>query len=287
MTSTTDLPASAVLQAGPTEGQQAPNQGIRGVERGVDTQQAYTTQLYGHPQAAFTSPPEMAQPQAHARPGPYNMGPLANALPQQPYRQGPVNPSQMRYNPSGASPSMLSQAQSMHQYSGQGGMAQVPNQAYYMQQQQPQMSPYYALPISPSQPQSSMSPRTNMSYYGNQPMANQQSHSSMGYYYPQMTPFHSHGQPPHNQAMVGAYMPIAGSQPEMRGGLTQIGDGGNNAAFATAQEPKICKFKSDAGRIHAVADGVQYRAKISRMLCVGRLESLDRAVRFKSPCQFY
>ncbi|KAJ0121590.1 hypothetical protein J7T55_008755 [Diaporthe amygdali] len=232
MSSATDLPTSAFLQSGPTETQQTPKQG----SQSLDPQQAYTGQLYGQPQAAFTSFSEMAQPQAPARPGPYNMASLANALPQQPYRQGPINPSQMRYNPSGASPSMLGQAQPMHQYGGQAAMGQVPNQAYYMQQQA-QMSQYYGSPISPSQPQSNMSPRTNIPYYGNQLMANQQSHSAMGYYYPQMAPFHSHGQPPHNQGMVSSYMPIPGSQPEMRAGPTQVGDGRNSGAFPTTQEP--------------------------------------------------
>lgn len=252
MSSASDLPASAFLQAGPLETQHTSNQG----SQGVDSQQAYTGQLYGQPQAAFTSLSEMAQPQVPARPGPYNMASLANALPQPPYRQGPVNNSQMRYNPSGASPSMLGQAQPMHQYGGQGAMGQVPNQAYYMQQQA-QMSPYYGSPISPSQPQSSMSPRTNMPnmpYYGNQLMGNQQSHSSMGYYYPQMAPFHSHGQAPHNQAMVGSFMPVPGSQPEMRAGPTHIGDSGNAVAFAPTQEPKSGKSKSNAAENQEISN---------------------------------
>lgn len=236
MSSASDLPASAFIQAGSLETQQTPGQG----GQGVDTQQAYTNQLYGHPQATFNSLSEMAQPQIPARPGPYNMASLANALPQPPYRQVPVNSSQMRYNPSGASPGMLGQAQPMHQYSGQGAMGQVPNQAYYMQQQ-PQMSPYYNSPMSPSQPQSNMSPRTNMPnmpYYGNQLMGSQQPHSSMGYYYPQMAPFHSHAQAPHNQAMMGSFMPVPGSQPELRAGPPQVGEGTNSGAYATTQEPK-------------------------------------------------
>lgn len=241
MSSASDLQASAFVQTGPLETQQTSNQG----SQGIDSQQAYTGQLYGQPQAAFTSLSEMAQPQVPTRPGPYNMASLANALPQPPYRQGPVNTSQMRYNPSGASPSMLGQAQPMHQYSGQGAMGQVPNQAYYMQQQA-QMSPYYGSPISPSQHQSSMSPRTNMPnmpFYGNQLMGNQQSHSSMGYYYPpQMAPFQSHGQAHHNQAMVGSFMPVPGSQPDMRAGPTQVGDSGIGGAFAATQEPKNGKF---------------------------------------------
>lgn len=78
----------------------------------------------------------------------------------------------------------------------------------------------------------------NMPYYGNQLMGNQQSHSSMAYYYPQMAPFHSHGQAPHNQAIVGSYMPVPGSQPEMRAGPAQVGDSGTAGAFAATQEPK-------------------------------------------------
>jgi hypothetical protein len=243
MSSASDLPASAFLRAGPLETQPAPSQG----DQGVDTQQAYTNQLYVHPQATFNSLSEMAQPQIPARPGPYNMAPLANALPQPPHRQAHVNSSQMRYNPSGASPSMHGQAQPMHQYNGQGAMGQVPNQAYYMQQQPPQMSPYYSSPISPSQPQSSMSPRTNlpnMPYYGNQLMGNQQPHSSMGYYYPQMASFHSHAQGPHTQAMVGSFMPVPGSQPEIRAAPPKAGEAGKSGALATTQEPKNGKSKT-------------------------------------------
>ncbi|POS72693.1 hypothetical protein DHEL01_v208917 [Diaporthe helianthi] len=235
MSSASDLPASAFLQAGPLDTQQTPIQGNQGVE----IQQAYTNQLYGHHQPAFHSLSEMAQPQISARPGPYNMASLATALPQSHYRQAPLNNPQMRYNPSGASPNMLGQTQPMHQYGGQGTLGQVPNQAYYMQQ--PQISPYYSSPMSPSQPQPSMSPRTNMPsmpYYGNQLMGNQQLHSSMGYYYAQMAPFHSHAQTTHSQAMVGSYMPVPGSQAEIRSGPQQVGEGANSGAFAAAQETK-------------------------------------------------
>ncbi|KAG8164801.1 hypothetical protein KVR01_005076 [Diaporthe batatas] len=236
MSSASDLPASAFLQSAPLEPQKSTSQG----SQGIDTLQAYTNQLYGHHQPAFNSLSEMAQPQIPARPGPYNMASLANALPQPHYRQAPVNNSQLRYNPSGASPNMLGQTQPMHQYGGQGAMSQMPTHAYYMQQQ-PQMSPYYSSPMSPSQPQSSMSPRTSMPsmpYYGNQLMGNQQHHSTIGFFYPQMAPFHAHAQGPHNQTMVGPYMPVPGSQPELRPGPQQVGEGASGGSFAATQETK-------------------------------------------------
>ncbi|KUI54052.1 Zinc finger CCCH domain-containing protein 45 [Cytospora mali] len=178
----------------------------------------------------------MAQPQAPARPGPYNMAALGNALPHGNYRQGHYHPSQLRYNPSGSTPGMVGQAQAMPQYSGQSAMGQVPNPAYYMQQQA-QMPPYYGTPLSPSQPQSNMSPRANMPYYGNQLMANPQSHPTMAYYYGQMPQFPPHGQSPHVQGIPPSYMPVPGSQPDSRVGATQGGDNGNTATFVSTQEP--------------------------------------------------
>ena len=242
LTSGSDLPASP--STCPPSSSANPQQALNQSRSSVDSQSTYAPhapQHYGHPQQDFSSPFEMAQPQAPARPGPYNMAALGNALPQGNYRQGPFHHSQMRYDAAGSTPGMVGQAQAIPQYNGQSAMGQVPNQTYYMQQQA-QMPPYYASPISPSQSQSNMSPRANIPYYGNQLMANPQSHPSMAYYYGQMPQFPPHGQSPHLQGMSAAYMPVTGSQPDVRVGATQAGDNGNIAASASTQEPIQSKF---------------------------------------------
>lgn len=220
----------------PPPGSEDPQQALNQSMSSVDTQSTYAPPHYGHLQEASNTPFEMAQPQAPARPGPYNMAALGNTLPNGNYRQqGGYHPSQLRYNPSGSTPGMVGHAQAMPQYSGQSAMGQVPNQTYYMQQQA-QMPPYYGSPISPSQPQSNMSPRANMPYYGSQLMTNPQSHPSMAYYYGQMHQYPPHAQSPHAQGMPAPYMPILGSQPDSRVGVAPAGDNGNGAPYVSTQD---------------------------------------------------
>lgn len=199
-----------------------------------DTASAYPPQLYQTTQPIYNTHFDMAQPQIPARGGPYNMNALANALPQNNYRQAPYNPSQMRYNPTGSPPTMAGQGQPMPQYNGQPAMNQMPNQAYYMQQQQ-QMSHYYNSPISSSQPQANMSPRPNMPFYGNQVMPNHQAHPSMAYYYAQMGPFQPQGQPQHH-GVQGAYMAVGGGQHDLRLGASQGGEGVDGVPFSPIQQ---------------------------------------------------
>lgn len=223
---------SACSPPGSVDSQQALNQ----TRPNIDIQSTYAPQYYGHPQEPPGSPFEMAQPQAPARPGPYNMAALGNALPQGNYRQGAYHPSQLRYNSSGSIPGMVNQTQAMPQYSGQAAMGQVPNQTYYMHHQA-QIPAYYGSPMSPPQPQSNLSPRAHLPYYGNQLMTNPQSHPSMAYYYGQMPQFQPHAQSPNVQRMQAPYMPVPGGQPDSRVGPTQAGDNGNGATFAATQEP--------------------------------------------------
>lgn len=200
-----------------------------------DIVSGYPLQFYNSSQQVYNAQFDMAQPQVPARAGPYNMNALAAALPQNNYHQGPYNPSQMRYNNNtGSSPTIAGQGQPMPQYNGQHNMNQMPTQAYYVQQQ-PQMSPYYNSPISPSQPQANMSPRPNMPYYGNQVMANHQGHPSMAYYYPQVGPFQPHGQPP-QQSIPGAFMAPGGGQLDPRLGTSQGGDNGGGIPFSPTQQ---------------------------------------------------
>lgn len=223
----------------PPPGLVDPEQALNQSRNSVEIQATYAPQHYGHSQQAYSSPFEMAQPQAPARPGPYNMAALGNALPQG-NRQGPVHPSQLRYNTPGSTAGMVGQTQAMPPYNGQAVMGQMPNQAYFMQQQA-QMTPYYGTHISPSQPQSNMSPRANMPYYGTQLMTNPQNHPSMAYYYGQMPQF-PHGQPPQIQGIPTSYMPVPGSQPDSRLGATQAGENRNSAAAVSTQDPVQSEF---------------------------------------------
>lgn len=212
-------------------------QQIHGQDTPDDAPPAYLHQSYSIPQQALNVPYDMAQPQGPVRPGPYNMAALTSALPQTNYRQSHFNPAQLRYNPSGSSPSVVGQPQHMPQYSGQPAMGHIPNHSYYMQQQ-PQMSPYYGSPISPSQQQSNMSPRSNLPYYGN--MASQ-AHPPMAYYYAQIPPYAPQGQLQH-QGMPGSYMPGAGPQHDPRLGLPHQGDLRDGTPFSPIQqEPRRCK----------------------------------------------
>lgn len=204
-----------------------------------DGRSAHPQQSYGISQQTLNTTYDMAQPQGPIRSGSYNMAALANALPQTHYRQGHFNPAQLRYNPPGPSPNVVGQAQHMPPYNGQPAMGPVPNHPYYMHQQ-PQMSPYYASPISSSQQSSNMSPRSNMPYYGN--MTNQ-SHPSMGYYYTQIPPYATQGHLQH-QGMPGAYIPGALPQHDPRLGEPQPVDSGDSAPFSPTQhEQRRCESR--------------------------------------------
>lgn len=148
-------------------------------------------------QHAFTAQLDMAQPPVDGRSGPYNMGSMANSLPQIGFRPpGYPHATQQRYN-AGASPSMMPQ---MPQYIGHPSMPMA-GQSYYVQQ--PQMTQYYSGQLSPTQPTSSMSPRQNMAYYPNQMMVN---HPQSTYYYttaPQQYPASTHTLT--NTMMAGQY----------------------------------------------------------------------------------
>lgn len=127
-------------------------------------------------QHAFATQFDMAQSSPVPRQGPYNMGSMANSLPQMGYQR----PSQyghggQRHNPM-SSPSMLAQMPQMQGFGGHPSM-HTANQGYYVQQ--PQMPPYYgAGQLSPTQ---AASQRQNMTYYPSQMMMNP---PQSAYYYP-------------------------------------------------------------------------------------------------------
>lgn len=201
-----------------------------------DIPSTYPHQLYSTTQLVYSTQFDMAQPQITARASPFAMNTLSNALPPNDYRQGPFNPSQLRYNPTVSSPTVVGQGQPMPQYSGQSQpvMNHMPNQTYYLQHPS-QIPPYYGSPISPSQPQLNMSPRPNMPYYGNQVMTNPQAHPSMGYYYTQMPHFQPQGQPQH-QAIPGTYMAAASGQHDPRLGAPQVGENMDGEPFSPIQQ---------------------------------------------------
>lgn len=230
VTSGSDLPAVSGSYPGPALDTHFHGQGTPD-----NAPQAYLQQSYNIPHQGLNVNFDMSQPQASMRSGPYNMADLANALPQANYRQGHFNPAHVRYSASASSPNVV--GQQMPQYNGQPAMGHAPNQSYYMQQQ-PQLSPYYSSPLSPSQQQSNMSPRLNMPYYGS--LAS--SHPSMPYYYTHMPPYAPQGQFP--QGMAGAYVTGAGPQHDPRLGPSQPGEAADGVVFSpTQQDLRHCELR--------------------------------------------
>ncbi|KAM0244058.1 hypothetical protein ACHAP5_006628 [Fusarium lateritium] len=118
-------------------------------------------------QYAFATQFDMSQPPSGPRPGPYNMAPMANALPPMGFRPGQYPQStQQRMNPAGSPPMM----QHMSQFAGHPGVP-VASQGYYLP---PQVAPYYGNQMPQAQ-------RQNMAYYSNQMMMGTQ---QSAYYYP-------------------------------------------------------------------------------------------------------
>jgi hypothetical protein len=153
-------------------------------------------------QYAFAAQLDMSQPSPVSRTGPYNMAPMANALPPAPpYRTaGYAHGSHQRY--STTSPPMMPQ---MPQY------MHMANQAPYIQHPSPSM-PYYGGggQMSPTQSQTPIAPRQNMAFYPNPMMMN---HPQQTYYYPHAPQYPGQGQAVPPGMMPAQYMP--GSPPIM------------------------------------------------------------------------
>ncbi|RSM16538.1 hypothetical protein BHE90_006731 [Fusarium euwallaceae] len=148
-------------------------------------------------QNAFTAQPDMSQPPAGHRPGPYNMGPMGNALPPVAYRPGQYpHGNQQRYNPTSSPPMM----QQMPQFTGHPSMP-VAAQGYYLQQ--PQMQQYYGGQMPQAQPGSTMAPRQNITYYPNQMMMSPQ---QSAYYYAPAPQYQPSAHPVPNAMVAGHYM---------------------------------------------------------------------------------
>ncbi|KAJ4864276.1 hypothetical protein T069G_00806 [Trichoderma breve] len=130
----------------------------------------------------YTSAPASTFPN---RQGPYNMTPLASALPQDNYHHGQYQRGvQPRYT-AGLSPPMAQHMPPIPQYTGPSQMPMV-HQGYYVQPAQ-HMSPYYGgghLPVN--QVGSTMLQRQNVAYYST-PLA--MGHPITQYYYHQTAPY--------------------------------------------------------------------------------------------------
>ncbi|RBR04121.1 uncharacterized protein FIESC28_11627 [Fusarium coffeatum] len=169
-------------------------------------------------QNAFATQFDMSQPPSGPRPGPYNMAPMANALPPMGFRPGQYPPTtQQRMNPAGSPPIM----QHMSQFPGHPAVP-VAGQGYYLQ---PQMAPYYGNQMPQAQATPAMVQRQNMAYFPNQMMMSPQQST---YYYPPGPQYQAPAQPLPNGGVPGHY-PGGGAMPN---------------------EPRIMPQQADYGVVH-------------------------------------
>ncbi|KAJ4008236.1 hypothetical protein NW752_010116 [Fusarium irregulare] len=169
-------------------------------------------------QNAFATQFDMSQPPSGPRPGPYNMAPMANALPPMGFRPGQYPPTaQQRMNPAGSPPMM----QHMSQFPGHPAVPVV-GQGYYLQ---PQMAPYYGNQMPQAQATPAMVQRQNMAYFPNQMMMSPQQST---YYYPPGPQYQ------------------APSQPLPNGGVPAHYSGGGSMP----NEPRIMPQQADYGVVH-------------------------------------
>lgn len=180
-------------------------------------------------QNAFSAQFDMTQPQGIGRgasQGPYNMGAMANALPQNAFRPGVNNAAQARYNTDGSSSGVMPQ---MTPYVGQSHMNHFAGQQFYMAQNA-HMSAYYNAQLPPSQQQANLSSRHNMNFYPTQAMMNHaQQPLTATYYYPSANHYPSHNSPMAGNMMSNQYLPHdpRGTSPTTYQG--QASAGGYNA----------------------------------------------------------
>lgn len=148
---------------------------------GASSQGASTSQSDVNP-----SPPSYHYHHAD-RLGPYNMAPIAQALPQGHYQMDQYHHGgHHQFNPT-ASPPMMQQMPQMHHY-GEPGPMPMGNQQYYAQHQLPT---YYPQPHPHQFPQgggAATDPRHNMGYYPNHMVDPRQA----GFYYPQVAQLRGH-----------------------------------------------------------------------------------------------
>ncbi|KAK8081644.1 hypothetical protein PG996_000425 [Apiospora saccharicola] len=156
---------------------------------------------------AFSAQFDMTQPQVNGRVGPYNMGAMANALPQTNYRPTYNQGAQPRYNNGGPPPGVAHSMAQMTQYGGHTAVNPIMGQQYYMPHHS-QIQQFYNHQLAPSQQAANMSPRHNMAYYPGQVMMNpaQQQQLSGGYYYGQPGTYVGQTQAVPGQMMPGQFI---------------------------------------------------------------------------------
>jgi len=176
----------------------------------------------------------MAKHQGQAHGGPYNMGAMANALPQPSQRPGQYHPGQ--HPPTVSSSSMANQLP-IQQYGGQPGLGPVANQQYYIQQH-PQMTPYYPTPIASSQSYTNM-PRPNMGYYPTPVTMSQQAPAT--YYYAQVGHFPVPAQSLPGQVLPAPYLSSTTPHSDPRFSRTLSVD--QTGASTPSQDRGSCKCK--------------------------------------------
>lgn len=182
---------NGVAGSPPTTDQSTPNQSdLPPTGPDQPSQEAFVTQL------------DVSNDHHALRQSAYNMSPMANSLPQVPYRGGQYpHGAQQRFNPA-ASPPMMPQVGHMSQY-GPSPTMPVPGQGYYAQH--PQANQYYGGgQMSPTQSSNTMPPRPNMGYYPNQMMMG---HNQSNFYYPSGTHYGAHGQGMPSAVLQGQFMP--------------------------------------------------------------------------------
>ncbi|KAK8050482.1 hypothetical protein PG994_012212 [Apiospora phragmitis] len=172
---------------------------------------------------AFSAQLDMTQPQVNGRAGPYNMGAMANALPQTSYRPTYTQGAQPRYNTGGPPPGIAHSMPQMAQYGGHTAVNPMMGQQYYMPPH-PQVQQFYGHQLAPSQQAANMSPRHNMAYYPNQIMMNPaQQQLPGGYYYGQPGTYAGQNQAVPGQMMPGQFIPSAPCGASPSGAQDQFG----------------------------------------------------------------
>lgn len=206
-------------------------------------------------QHAFTAQFDMPQPPPGHRPGPYNMGPMGNALPPVAYRPVQYPPgTQQRYNPASSPPMM----QQMPQYSGHPSMP-VAAQGYYIQQ--PQMTQYYGSQMPQAQPGSTMAPRQNITYYPNQMMMSPQ---QSAYYYAPPPPYQPSAHPVPHTMVAGQYMNGSPGTNDPRSMMQPIETGGGQPQPPKQGQGRAMKQSRVRGELRQSPDGAERRQSAVR-----------------------
>jgi hypothetical protein len=217
----------------------------------------FSPQTQEHPtvsQHAFSAQFDMSQPLSGPRPGPYNMAPMANALPTMGFRPGqyPQNTHQ-RMNPAGSPPMM----QHMSQFPGHPPL-QVAGQSYYLQ---PQVAPYYGNQMQQAQAANMMSQRQSMAFYPNQMMMGSQ---QSAYYYPPGPQYQPAAHPVPNGAVSGHHAGGGSTTGDPRA-MAQTADfGGIHPQGLKQGQGRTGKQSPNKSELKQTSDGTERRKSAVR-----------------------